>query len=140
MRNLGSGLKIKTFTKNESVGKTVSEIYKTTEAFYKNGVTQQELDVAKNYLVGKFPALVETPERLAFNLMVLRVFNVPDDYLKNYQANVRKITLDQVNKAIAKDFSPANLKIVIVANKGKVQSQLKDLGKLSVVEASSYLK
>jgi zinc protease len=140
MRTKGSGFKIKTFTKNESVGKTISEIYKVLDDFYKNGVTADELDTAKRYLVGKFPMLIETPEKLAFNIMILRLFGVSDDYLKNYAANISSVTLTEANGVIKKAFDPTNLKIVIVANKAKVLDQLKGLGNVTVVEASEYLK
>jgi len=140
MRLEGSGFKIRTFTKNESAGKTISEIYKTYENFHKNGVTQQELDVAKQYLIGKFPMLIETPEKFAFNLMILKLFNVPEDYLKNYQQNVGGVTLKKVNDVIQKYFDPNDLKIVIVANKAKVETQLKGLGNLTTKDANQFLK
>lgn len=139
LRLLGSVLKIRTFTKNDSVGKMISEIYKVIEKFHQNGVTQQELDIAKSYLIGKFPALIETPEKLAFNLMVLRLYGISDDYLKNYQNSVQMITLDQVNQAILKNFDFQNLEIVVVANKEKVKGQIQELGKLSTREARAFL-
>lgn len=136
----GSVFEIRTFTQNPKVGQTVSEVFKVYEDFNKNGVTETDLAMAKNYMSGVFPSLVETAEKTAYNLMVLRIFGVSDDYLLDYQKNVAKATLADVNTSIKKNFDPNNLKVVIVAQKDKVLPQLKDLGTVEVVEAKAYLK
>lgn len=136
----GSLFAIRTFTRLPKVGQTLSEIYKVSDEFYKDGITKSELQLAQDYMIGVFPSLVETAEKTAYNLMVLRIFGVSDDYLLNYQKNVAKVTLAEVNETIKKNFNPENLKVVIVAPKDKVLSQLKDLGTVEVVEAKAYLK
>jgi zinc protease len=136
----GSVFAIHTFTQNPKVGQTVSEIFKVYENFAKNGITENELNLAKKYMIGAFPGLVETAEKAAYNLMILRFFGIPDDYLLNYQNNIAKTTLSEVNAAIKKNFDPNNLKVVIVAPKSKVYDQIKDLGKVEVVEDKTFLK
>lgn len=136
----GSLFEIRTFTQPPKVGQTISEIYKVYEKFQKEGIAQPELDVAKNYMMGVFPSLVETAEKTAYNLVVLRIFGVSDEYLLNYQKNIAKTTLAEVNETIRKNYDPQNLKVVIVAPKEKVLSQLKGLGEVEVVEASAFLK
>lgn len=135
----GSVFEIRTFTQNPKVGQTVFEIYKVYEEFHK-GITPSDLKIAQNYMSGVFPSLVETAEKTAYNLMILRIFGVSDEYLRDYQKNIARATLTDVNSAIAKNFDPKNLKIVIVAQKDKVLPQLKDLGTVEVVEAKDYLK
>jgi zinc protease len=136
----GSAFEIATFTQNPKVGQTVSEIYKVYEKFCKDGITENELSIAKKYMIGAFPSLVETAEKAAYNLMILRIFGISDDYLLNYQKNIAKTTLAEVNAAIHKNYDPYNLKIVIVAQKSKVLDQLKGLGKVEVVEGKTFLK
>jgi zinc protease len=136
----GSVFAIHTFTQNPKVGQTVSEIFKVYENFAKNGITETELAQAKKYMIGAFPSLVETAEKAAYNLMILRFFGVPDAYLLNYQNNIAKTTLAEVNASIKKNFDPNNLKVVIVAPKSKVLDQIKDLGKVEVVEDKTFIK
>lgn len=131
----GSLFVIHTFTRLPKVGEALSEIYKVSDEFYKDGITKTELELAQNYMIGVFPSLVETAEKTAYNLMILRIFGVSDDYLLNYQKNVAKVTLSEVNATIKKNFNPENLKVVIVAPKDKVLSQLKGLGTIEVIEA-----
>ncbi len=136
----GSVFEIRTFTQSPKVGQTISEVFKVYDDFHKNGVTDNELKVAQKYMVGVFPSLVETAEKTAYNLIILRIFGVADDYLLDYQKNIAKATLAEVNSTIQRNYDPNNLKVVIVAPKDKVLSQLKGLGEVEVIEASAFLK
>lgn len=136
----GSVFEIRTFTQNAKVGQAVSEIFKVYEEFNKNGITEKELKTAQNYMIGVFPSLVETAEKTAYNLLILRIFGVSDDYLLDYQKNIAKAALVDVNLAIQKNYDAKNLKVVIVAPKDKVLPQLKDLGDVEVLDAKDFLK
>ncbi len=128
---------IGTFTKNNTTGQLLSETIKTYKEFYEKGVTEEEVQSGKSYLVGMFPQIVETPERFAYNLLVLRVFGVPDSYLYDFQKNIQKVTAIKVNEAIKKYFNPSDLKILIYSNKDQVLSQLQTLGHVEVLESKN---
>ncbi len=118
---------ISTFTKNESVGQTVEEILKVVSEFKKNGVTAEEVEAAKGYLKGVFPQAIETPEKLANSLLVLRFYGVPDSYLKNYLRDLDSLSVSAVNRAIKKHFDDENIKIVVYANAKETRQQLQAL-------------
>jgi zinc protease len=123
---------ISTFTKNQSVGNTITESLKVFKQFYDEGVTDKEVEDAKNYLMGAFPRAIETPERLGFNLALLRLYGIGDDYLKNFVVNVAKISADQVNGAIKAHLTPDDLKIVILSKAQDSLDQVRPLGLLEV--------
>ena len=122
---------ITTFTKNQTTGKIIQEILTILETFHKEGVTKKEVSLAKKYLLGIFPQAIDTPERLAFNLLILRLYGVSDNYLRTYQSKISKITTRQVNAAIKKHLDPYNLKILIYAN-SKVLPQIRSFGIVEV--------
>lgn len=126
---------IGTFTQNMAVRQTLQEVMNTYKEFYEKGVTDEEVQDAKAYLSGSFPQVIETPERFAYNLLVLRVYGVPDSYLMDFQKNLAKISTEKVNKAIKKYFNPTDMKILIYSNKDQVAAQLHDLGKVEVINA-----
>lgn len=128
---------ISTFTKNKTTGLTISEVIKTYKEFYDKGVSEGEVESAKNYLIGMFPQIVETPERFSYNLLVLRIFDVPDSYLYDFQKNIQKITVKKVNAAIRKYFNPNDLKILVYSNKNEVLSQLENIGHVEVIDSKS---
>ena len=124
---------ISTFTRHEKMADTILETQKVFHDFLISGVSDQELDAAKALMNGQFPAALETPDRLAYNLMVLRRYGVSDDYLRNFQVDVRKITKTQVNEATRRNMRPESLQTVIYSDQKAVSSQLGRLGSVDQV-------
>lgn len=131
---------ISTFTKNQTLGKTIEESISVVRNFKEKGVTEAEVNQAKGYLAGMFPTSIETAEKLAFNLMVLRVYGISDSYLRNYLSNLADISAAQVNKAIASHIDPANLKIVAFTSAPDVLPQVKAIkgATVTVKKAADY--
>jgi len=115
---------ISTFTKNETVGKTVDESLKVFTNFVENGITENELKASKEQMLGQFPRAIETADRLAYNVLILNYYGVPLSYLQDFNKNVEALTLEQVNAAIKKHLDPQNLRILVYADAKKVASQL----------------
>src|SRR5690606_4521250 len=112
------------------------EVLKT---FHQTGVTEQEVEDAKSYLIGVFPRSLETPEALAMNLLILRQYGIPDSYLEDYVSNIRDISKDEVNEAIKAHLDPSAMKIVVYSPKNKALSQLKPLGPVEVKSYRDFL-
>lgn len=125
---------ISTFTKNQSVGTTIGESLKVFKKFYEDGVSSTEVDAAKNFLIGTFPRAIETPERLGFNLALLRLYGISDDYLKNFINEVGSISTSRVNAAIKKHFNPKDLKITVLTKGKDSLDQVRPFGLTEVKE------
>lgn len=130
---------ISTFTRHEKVGEAIQTTLETVKIFRDQGVTEEEVKSAKALLKGIFPQALETAERLAENLLILRFYGISDDYLKSYLNKMESITKDQVNAAIRKHYSPDKLKITIYAPKQKVLGQLKDMGSVQIKSYTDFL-
>lgn len=128
---------VNTFTRNEKAAETIAETRKVLAAFVKDGVTQQELDSSKALMIGQFPSALETPDRLAYNLLVLRRYGIGDDYLSQYNQRVGAVTLAEVNAAIHKHIKPEMLRIVVYGDQEKVGAALKAMGSWETVTAES---
>lgn len=123
---------ISTFSRDEVAAETIRETLKMFEEFAAKGVTNQEMAAAKAVMVGQFPAALETPDRLVYNLMVLRRYGISDDYLKNYISTVNAMTLQEVNEAIRRRLHPEALRILVYADGDKVGPSLKTIGEWQV--------
>lgn len=115
---------IATFTKNETAGKTLEETLKVLDEVVAKGVTEAELTSAKAQLIGQFPRALETADRLAFNLLVLDFYGVPQSYLTEFNRNVAKITLPEINAALKSHVNPKAIKILVYADEQAIGSQL----------------
>ena len=79
-------------------------IEKEYQSFYQDGVTSQELDMAKSSLLSSFNLRFSSLAVIAEMLEQMQVQNLGIDFLKNRQAQVKQVTLEQVNRAIRKHF------------------------------------
>jgi zinc protease len=116
---------IETFTKNASVGQLITETLKVVDDFKAKGVSSEDVSRAKGYLKGIFPASIESAEKLAFNLMILRLYGVPDDFLSDYLSNIDDLSKGSVNEAIKKYIHPEQMKILVYTSAPEVLDQLK---------------
>lgn len=124
-------------TRNDKVGDLIRKTLSELEKFRDEGVTEQEVNDAKALLIGNFPRSIETAERLAFNLMILRRYGISDSYLEDFVSNVRGISASDVNEAIRKHYQSKNLKILVFTNASTAKPQLSALGDLTVRNYSS---
>lgn len=115
---------ISTFTKNETVGKTVDETLKVFTEFVEKGINEKEFNASKEQLLGQFPRAIETADRLAYNILILSYYGVPLSYLQDFHKNVAALSLSEVNAAIQKNLDAKNLKVLIYADEKKVADQL----------------
>lgn len=120
---------IATFTKNNSAGQAVSEALKVLSEFREGGVKPIEVEMAKGYLKGVFPTAIETAEKLAFNLMLLRFHGISDGYLTSYLNEVDRLSVGDVNRVIKKYFDDKNLKVVVFSTASEVAPQLQPIAK-----------
>lgn len=137
----GQGVfEVSTFTKNQTLAKTIEESMVVLNEFKNKGVSEEEVNQAKGYMAGMFPTSIETAEKLAFNLMVLRLYGISDNYLRHYLGNLADINADQVNRAIKAHIDPSNVKMVTFSSASDVAAQLKTLKGVNVTvkKASDY--
>lgn len=134
-RLVAGPFEIATFTRVDKVGEIVKDTMSELKNFRQNGVTQKEVDLAKAYLKGRFPRLLETGDDLARNLLYLDLYDLSDDYLKNFMTNIDKVTVAQVDQAIRDHIDPARMKVVVFAPDRHWE---KPLSKVAPVEVKSY--
>ncbi|MFN7728974.1 MAG: M16 family metallopeptidase [Bdellovibrio sp.] len=119
---------VSTFTRHDKAVTTVLETEKLLKEFVDKGIKEEELQAAKALLIGQFPAALETADRTASNLMVLRRYGISDDYLRFFQQNVQDVTLQEVNAAIRKHLHPDKLQLVIYSDEKALAVDLPKLG------------
>jgi zinc protease len=108
------------------------------EKFKTEGATAEEVERTKGYLKGIFPAAIETPEKLAFNLILLRHYGIPDTYLTNYIRDIDALSAGQINRAMAKAIDTKNVRVLVYSKASDVVPQLEPIvgaGKVEVLPA-----
>lgn len=119
---------VSTFTRHEKVRETIDATWGEITKLQNRGVSARELKASQAVLKGQFPAALETTDRLGFNLMILNLAGVSEDYLYNFFRDVDAITVKDVNTAAAQMIRPEEMQIVIYTDYSKTREQIESLG------------
>ena len=84
--------------------------------FYQNGITKEELELAKNSLISSFNLRFASLFEIALQLNMIKKQNLGQDFLEKRQDIIKNITLSDVNKVIKNRFSP-NKRVFILKAK-----------------------
>jgi zinc protease len=101
------------------------------EFFYELGrirseqVSEKELADAKSYLTGVFPIRLETQEGLIDQLVQIKMFGLPDNYLDTYRSLIQSVTREQIQAVARKYVKPDEAAIVIVGDGSQLHDQIK---------------
>jgi zinc protease len=107
-------------TKNESAGRVIDEMLKQMRLMKAESISDQELQYAKDYLIGSFPRRLETIRKTADFIAAVQYYRLGDDYIDRYKDYVAKVTKDDVLRVARKYLDDENYVLVIVGNKKKL--------------------
>jgi len=114
--------------RNEVTRESVSEILNELRRIRTGDIEDRELDDTKNYLMGVFPATVQTASDIASRLLDMELYGLPDDYFDRYRENISAIGKDDIARVAQKYIDPDRSLIVIVGNASQVREPLGNLG------------
>jgi zinc protease len=94
---------------------------------YRNGISAEDLQFVKNYLIRSNALRFETNDALVGMLTTMSKYGLSDDYIKKEEAIIRNMTLEEANATISKYIVPDRMYYVVV---GDAASQMKALEKI----------
>jgi zinc protease len=116
-----SSFEVDVQTKNESAGQVIAETLKQVRRIRAEGVTDEELNDAKDFLIGSFPRRIETSRKIADFLTAVQFYNLGDDYIEKYKDYIGNVTKEDVLRVARKYLNDQDMEIVIVGNKKKLK-------------------
>jgi zinc protease len=107
-------------TKNETAVEAIRIAKEEMGRMREQPVTDQELNDAKDYLIGSFPLRFDTNRKVAGFLAQVEYYELGLDYPERYPDLIRKVTREQVLRVAKQYLHPDELVTVIVANQQKI--------------------
>jgi zinc protease len=86
----------------------------TMHKFYDDGVTEKEINAAKDYLTGSLPLTMTSTDKIAAALVEIQRDRLGQDYMDRYNDLIRGVTEEDVAQAIKRWFNPDKLTVVMV--------------------------
>ncbi len=104
------------------------QIFKSLMENYRNGISEEELAMTRNYLIKSYALSFETLNALTGILGDISLYNWPKDYVKLEQETIRNMTVEQ-HKALAQKYiNPDKMYYVISGDAATQADGLKALG------------
>ncbi|HEX2530966.1 MAG TPA: pitrilysin family protein [Burkholderiaceae bacterium] len=101
-------------TKKEQTDQALKIARDTLAAYLKNGPTPQEIQAAKDNLIGGFALRIDNNRKILGNIAVIGFYNLPLDYLDTWTTHVAEVTLDDIRAAFNRKIALDRLSTVVV--------------------------
>jgi zinc protease len=106
-------------------GASLHEFFYELERIRDEAVTAEELKNAKAYLAGVFPIRIETQDGLVDQLVSIRMYDLPGNYLETYREQVNAVTAEDIQRVAQAHVTPDSAAIVIVGDAAEISEQVK---------------
>lgn len=130
---LRGAYEVSTFTRNDSTAVAIGAIIEQIKRIRAEEVTDKELEDTKSFYNGYFPLQFETPSQIATQILNVELYDLGEDYIKNFRKNIKAVTKKDVLRVAQKYLDPDNLKLVVVSKADDVKSSLESLGEVEVI-------
>jgi zinc protease len=111
----------------------VSEIFKEMRGMVEKPVSTDELQKAKDSLANSLPGAFESSANAVNNFSNVFIYNLGLDYYTRYAEQVNAVTTDQALAMSKKYLVPANMVVIAVGDRAKIEPELRKLN-LGAVE------
>ncbi|MDB5811439.1 MAG: peptidase M16-like protein [Betaproteobacteria bacterium] len=101
-------------TRKDQAGEALAVVRATLKDFLDKGPTAEELQKAKQNLVGGFPLRIDSNRKILDYLSVIGFYHLPLTYLDDFVPRVEKVTIADIRAAFARRVDLAHMVTVAV--------------------------
>lgn len=113
---------ISSFTRTETTEKAMDMTLQVINRLHERGITEEELDLAKNYIKGQFPPTIETTGQLATQLAQLEFYGLDEREVNELYPKIDATTLADARRVIQQYFPLNNLVFVVIGKASDIGS------------------
>ncbi len=117
----GGGFAISTFTATETTEAAIDKALEVLNRLHAEGVSEQALTSAKNYVKGQFPPDFETSRQLASLMTQMFWYGFDESFINKFQANVDGLTMDKARQIIQTYFPKDKLQFILIGKAEEIR-------------------
>lgn len=125
---------VSTEVRTDVTVRAIEEIVSEITKLAVEPVSEEELRMVKNYMIGNFPLQIETPQQIANRIAMIVLYGLDTDYYQTYRDKLAALTAQDLYRVAKAYLHPADL--VIVAS-GAVQALAGGMGEFGEVNIFS---
>ncbi|MGB9663424.1 MAG: M16 family metallopeptidase [Ignavibacteria bacterium] len=131
---------ISTFTKNQTVGEVIQIILDELKKLKSTGVSNWEINKAKNYLIGEPSRNLQSPEKFV-DYVVQNIFYQKDkELILKFADKIKNTSREEIQKAINEYFPERNVLVVVVGDAKEIKTQLEKFGKVQEISYENLVE
>jgi zinc protease len=101
-------------TQRDQAGEALEVVRRTLREFVAGGPTEQELQAAKQNIIGGFPLRIDSNRKIHDYLSVIGFYRLPLSYLEDFVRNVDGVTVSGIRDAFLRRVNPDRMVTVVV--------------------------
>jgi zinc protease len=119
---------IQTAVASDVTARAIEEIMREVHGVRENGVTDDELRTARDFLAGTLPLSMQTTEALAARIAELHTFALPADWFESFRTNLHAVSRDDVLRVAREHVRPERMAVIVVGNADALNEDVRALG------------
>ena len=112
----GSAFTVSFQTRNAAAQEALKSVREEVARLGREPVTEEELRLAKDYLVGSFPLRTDTNAKVAGLLLMIEEQRLGLDYPAEFRRRVEAVTPEAIQKAVRAHLPPSSMSLVVVGD------------------------
>lgn len=112
-------------TRNDKARAAIDASLKVIDDTLTNGITQSEMQLTKDSLKNSFPMSFSSNASINGTLGMMNFYNLPNDYLANYNRRIDNVTLASVNQSLRSNLNPDKFLIVTIGKDNPWENKTK---------------
>jgi len=129
----GSGIfNALSYTKNDKIGEMLDITFELLAKAKKEGFGEEEIQSARNYILGQFPPTLENLGAKARSYLTLDFYGLGLNYYDGLLERIGGIGKAQADAVAQKYFSDSDLVLVVVGKAAEISAQLAKFGEFKV--------
>ncbi len=136
MAKVGGSFVVRSFTKTENINTLIDVSLAEVRKMRLKGPTSRELANAQRYIVGLYPARLESNDAIAGTIADIVHYRLPPDHISTYRQRMMAVTLKVATAAAAQHLFDDRFTLVLVGNAAQLETKVKKYGRVSVLTQS----
>lgn len=125
---------INTNVNTNNTNQTLKEIFTIAKNYSENPASEEEINRAKQYIMGSFSRAIETSKQVSSLLLNIETLGLDIDHYSKFFDSIADIDNEQIFNAQKKYFNFDKYVLSVSGNKEELISQLKEFGDIDILE------
>lgn len=125
MNGVAGPFTISSFTQNATTVQALDMALDVLKKLHTQGLTQEQLNSARNYLKGQFPPQIETGRQLSQLVAELDFYGLDEEEVNSFFSRLDRLTVEDANRVIRTYYPLDDIVFVLIGKATEIREKVK---------------